>query len=366
MSMRLFLGITGLVIAIIAFVGILYLNSQRYSILSADLSLCVQGKVEQQSKIQDYRLEIERLRTDLKEAKALLRECGVDDMTVQRPQQHHQQLRECPPCPAPVPNPIPVPVPVPNPIPVPVPVPASSSSSSQAGFSHLEHPKCWKNTPLYLPGFNCTACWNGMPNQWPWEMEGHICNYLSLGGCCRYRHLLGLNFEHAPQLGWGDLMMLDFAFTGHPSLKNIVEFGTYLGITSLHLASMANLRGGQFISFDIGEHRHNFVADAWRRNPNMKIYFTDLLKTPSDERVIEAAKMDDTFYFFDNGDKTWECNHFMEDLAKTNSAFCTHDWDIEVALNGIQESLTKYGFVPFAFEHGEMLGSHVRCFTKKK
>jgi len=161
-------------------------------------------------------------------------------------------------------------------------------------------------------------------------------------------------------------MMLDFAFTGHPNLKHIVEFGTYLGITSLHLASMANLRGGQFISFDIGEHRHNFVVEAWRRNPNMKIYFTDLLKTPSDDRVVEAARMDDTFYFFDNGDKTWECNHFMEDLSKTNSAFCTHDWDIEVGLSGIQEALTKFGFMPFAFDHAEMLGSHVRCFTKKK
>jgi len=63
--MRMFLGITGGVIAIIAFIGVLYLNSQRYSLLSADLSMCVQGKMDQQGRIQDYKLDIDHLNNEI-------------------------------------------------------------------------------------------------------------------------------------------------------------------------------------------------------------------------------------------------------------------------------------------------------------
>jgi len=161
-------------------------------------------------------------------------------------------------------------------------------------------------------------------------------------------------------------MMLDFAFTANQGLKNIVELGTYLGITSLHLANMANLRGGQFKSFDIAEHRDGFTREAWDRMPNMEIFFTNLLDDPPHPKVLDAVKMDKTMFFFDNGDKTHECNYYMQYLANTESMFCTHDWDLEVGLEGIQASLDKYGFELWADEQARMLGSHVRCFEKKR
>jgi len=160
-------------------------------------------------------------------------------------------------------------------------------------------------------------------------------------------------------------MMIDFAFTAHQDLQNIVEFGTFVGVTSLYLGLLSHIRQGNFSTFDISEHRHGEVQKAWM--PNMKHTVLNLLTQPSDQRAIDAASQDKTLYFFDNGDKTYEVNHFIEYVAKgDNNVFCTHDWDIEVTLVGIQAKLDEFGYQPWAFEHAEMLGSHVRCFHKKR
>jgi len=160
--------------------------------------------------------------------------------------------------------------------------------------------------------------------------------------------------------------MLDFAFAAHPHLKNIVEFGTYLGVTSLHLAQMAALRGGEFHSFDISDLRLDFAKEAWSRMGNMNMHLVDLLKTPPDEAVKDVTLTEETFFFFDNGDKAFEINTFLEYIGQWNdAAFCTHDWEVELTMEDIQASLRKHAFKPFAFDHAEMLGSHVRCFTKK-
>ncbi len=47
-----------------------------------------------------------------------------------------------------------------------------------------------------------------------------------------------------------DYIMLDFLFAGNRYLKNIMEFGTAFGTTSLYLGMVSRMRGGQFITYD--------------------------------------------------------------------------------------------------------------------
>jgi len=159
-------------------------------------------------------------------------------------------------------------------------------------------------------------------------------------------------------------MMLDFAFSGHQELTDIVELGTYFGVTSLYLGLMSHIRKGQFTTFDISDKRHHMVTKAWL--PNMEFVEVNLLTDPINPLVIPFLSKEKTLFFFDNGDKTSECNRFLQYVSThPKNVLCTHDWDIEVTLPGIQEKLNTFGFEPWAHKHGEMLGSHVRCFRKK-
>jgi len=129
---------------------------------------------------------------------------------------------------------------------------------------------------------------------------------------------------------------------------------------------MAKLRSGEFHSFDIDDLRPDFVKEAWLRMDNMFMHEADLLQEPPDESVKDATLTAETFFLFDNGNKAQEINTYLDYIGQWNdAAFCTHDWEVELSLQSIQETLKKHDFKPFAFDHAEMLGSHVRCFTKK-
>lgn len=332
MSMRIYLGLTAGVLAILAFVGFLYSGNANWSNVSNDLTNCLKQTMELQKEASQLKEELAKIK-QIVELKTL----------------SYAQPLQCPPCPQEIHH-----------------CPACPQQQLQCPpcETNIIKKPCWHNTPLYQPGFNCSSCDLTSPTQWPWGTPADICSYISLGGCCHYRHLLGFDFKFSPQFGWGDLMMLDFAYTGHPELVDIVEFGTYSGVTSLYLGLMSHIRKGHFTTFDISEKRHHFIQGAWLSN--MEYVELNLLTVPIDPRIIPYVSKEKTLYFFDNGDKTSECNRFLEFVAKGNkNVLCTHDWDVEITLNSIQDTLTIHGFEPWAHKHAEMLGSHVRCFRKR-
>eukprot|EP01101_Sappina_pedata_P006598 TRINITY_DN331_c0_g1_i1.p1 TRINITY_DN331_c0_g1~~TRINITY_DN331_c0_g1_i1.p1 ORF type:complete len:241 (-),score=85.63 TRINITY_DN331_c0_g1_i1:100-822(-) len=228
-------------------------------------------------------------------------------------------------------------------------------------------PKCWRNTPSYGPNYNRAECLRGAPrNSLTWTMQPDICSYISLSPSCRYRHVFGLDFDESSQTGFGDFMMLDFMFTAHKSLKNIIELGSYKGISGLYLGAMANVRGGLFVSFDHIDRRSEAIKLAWARQPYMQQVMANLLApAPYDQNLLPYLGWRDTLYFFDNGKKIYEINSYLPFISKNNSPFCTHDWEDEIRLSDIQAQLTAYDYIQFAFSHAEMLGSHVRCFHKR-
>jgi len=325
-------------------VGFLYTANQRWAILNTEYSLLSDHKTGLQKEFDSLQEKYTQLKS-LHEVTTLKNQLKITQLQKQLDREKERECPECEECPR---------------CPVCPRLPVEKTSADKT-LELIKKP-CWGNSPLYQQGFDCDSC-QGSAIDWPWEKPLDVCSYLSLGGCCRFRHLLGFSYEKSPQLGWGDLMMLDFAFTGHQYLKNIVEFGSFTGITSTYLGMLAHLRQGSLTTFDIEDKRHSEVIKAWN-SKYMKYILADLLKETPDPKVVKAVAQNDTLYFFDNGDKTGECNNFLKYFAKTDNIMCTHDWDIEVTLESLQDKLDQYGWIPWAFKHAEMLGSHVRCFKR--
>ena len=76
-----------------------------------------------------------------------------------------------------------------------------------------------------------------------------------LSSASTFRGSFGVDYTSQLQ-GNGDIAMLNFVLARHPRILNIVELGTFAGITSLHLGISMSLRNnGHFDTFDVQDHR---------------------------------------------------------------------------------------------------------------
>ena len=146
------------------------------------------------------------------------------------------------------------------------------------------------------------------------------------------RSLFGMPFGLVG-LGHGDRMLLDAALgvartgTTVAATRNIVEFGTYRGVTTMYLGMAARLWGGKFDTFDIVDVRTEDVKRAWLTE-TMQAHLLDLEKMPApsiDSPAVLAVQQAD-FFFVDGGHKdveVWMYNHF----ARIGTIMYVHDMD---------------------------------------
>ena len=83
------------------------------------------------------------------------------------------------------------------------------------------------------------------------------------------RGMFGVDYS-AQQFGHGDRMMLDFVLAKHRDSAggsgDLVEMGTFGGVTALYLGMAARLRGGTLTTFGIEDDRSGPVKSAWLDN----------------------------------------------------------------------------------------------------
>ena len=110
----------------------------------------------------------------------------------------------------------------------------------------------------------CYDLWTYIP-----KPKQYINKVLSVGGV----------FGHYSLMSKADYIMLDFVFRGHRNLKNVVEFGTALGTTTLYLGMVSRMRGGQTTTYDYfkTDCRTTEVKRGWLDNMHFKQ--ADLLST---------------------------------------------------------------------------------------
>ena len=158
-----------------------------------------------------------------------------------------------------------------------------------------------------------------------------------------------------------DWMFLDRVLASKPEWTNLVETGTFYGLTSLYLGVIAKLRGGQLHTFDNIDQRKREIVEAW---PDCVHFDHEDILEASKGEVMRWLHKPYTFAFFDNGHKAGEVCMYAKWLT-VGSGFIVHDCGLEWEERDILYPLKAYHFEPFMQEEGLELGTSCRAFVRQ-
>lgn len=213
-----------------------------------------------------------------------------------------------------------------------------------------------------------------------WTKMPPLCDYISIEclgtGNKRAAHVFGFGGPGL-MIGIADQMLWEFVFARHQNLKHMVELGTMTGGTSLYFGMTANVRGGEFHSFDRSDNRATESRRGWL--PNMNYHITDILTNvePNDPSTHnkEVVNVLDVGFpvlgLFDNGDKKKETDIYARYMA-VGSVLLLHDWEHldlprphwEMSYSMVQNTLQALGFEKRYFDFAEHIGSSTRAFQR--
>ena len=169
-----------------------------------------------------------------------------------------------------------------------------------------------------------------------------------------FRGSFGVDSLTSMEFGHGDLMMLNFVLVKHPRLKNIVELGTFAGITSFHWGVAAGLRGGVFNSFDITDHRLEPVKKLWDLQPHMKFHLADVMQFEKENGVMDSVlkyhvERECDLLFVDAAhhgkSRLYQAMVYGKLMKKVGSIIFVHDFPGHVSLPEWIQSLATIGFI---------------------
>ena len=148
-------------------------------------------------------------------------------------------------------------------------------------------------------------------------------------------------------VGHGDRILLDAAIRVAQirSLRqlevnqnqNIVEFGTFHGVTSLYLGMVAKLWGVKFDTFDIEDVRTPQVKSAWLDCMNFHLTDLERVRGPLVDDASLLAVKKARFLFVDGGHKDIEVWNFQR-FARVGTVMLVHDIDY-TRYNGILQTV---------------------------
>jgi len=157
-----------------------------------------------------------------------------------------------------------------------------------------------------------------------------------------------------------DWLFLDMVLASHPEWTNLVETGSYYGLTSLYLGVIAKLRGGQLHTFDNIDQRKREVVEAW---PDC-VHFCheDILESANGE-LMRWLKKPYTFAFFDNGHKVAEVVMYAKFLP-VGGGFVVHDCGVEWQEKDIAYPIKAYNFEKHMEDVALELGTSCRAYVR--
>ncbi len=155
-----------------------------------------------------------------------------------------------------------------------------------------------------------------------------------------------------------DRIFFEHIWKRHPGIKNIIELGTWYGVTALYFGMLCRIRNGWIKTFDIVDVRIPEVKQAWLDT------MTFLEKDVLNEDVVEQTINSDTLLFIDNGNKTKEVLKYAR-YVLVGGMIIVHDWQVEVDKPCVLDNLWKLGFNEVYCDIAEMVGSSARCFIRR-
>jgi hypothetical protein len=169
-----------------------------------------------------------------------------------------------------------------------------------------------------------------------------------------------------------DIQFLGMLIEAHPKWRNIIEFGTYTGLTALFMGLMLQDRNGILMTIDQGDSRPETVRKAWL--PNMMTHTMDILEKPHNPGIESMIlSMSPCLVVMDNGNKIQEVNSYAP-IIPVGSAFCVHDFGTtsqgpqpngEVCLADIRETLDTYHYMPVMHEEAQSVSTLFRCWVRE-
>jgi len=150
-------------------------------------------------------------------------------------------------------------------------------------------------------------------------------------------------------------MMINFVLVRYPRIAQIVELGTFGGVTSFHWGIAAGLRGGQLHSFDIVDNRVEPVKKMWASNSNhMKFFIADVNTEPMD-MVLRESCIDADLLFVD-ADHATRVEQAMRygSLMREGSVIVVHDFPGKRDYAGWVADLQTIGF---AYKYHDLASS---------
>jgi hypothetical protein len=170
------------------------------------------------------------------------------------------------------------------------------------------------------------------------------------------RSTFGMPFQLVGQ-GYGDKLFLEYILQRHPEFVNIVEFGTFTGITSLSLGMTATLRGGHFTTFDVVDQRMLRVKNAGWLNSTMKFVQADLENVNKIDARAKMAVQSTDLLFNDGGNKDVEAKLYAGFLPR-GAGYFQHDFSYSLDPK-VQKGwfASSYSLKPMYEDVGKMFNS---------
>ena len=157
-----------------------------------------------------------------------------------------------------------------------------------------------------------------------------------------------------------DWLFLDTVLASKPEWVNIVETGTFYGLTTLYLGVIAKVRGGQVHTFDNVDQRKREIVMAW---PDCVHFDCESVLDDARREVVRWVSKPHTFAFFDDGNKMAEAYTYGKRL-EIGSGFVVHDCGLEWQEGDMDYLIEAYSLVPHLRDEAIELGTSCRCYIR--
>eukprot|EP00943_MAST-04B_sp_MAST-4B-sp1_P006494 g6494.t1 len=183
--------------------------------------------------------------------------------------------------------------------------------------------------------------------------------FLMLPTNSAFRGSFGVDSLTSMEFGHGDVMVLNFVLIKHPNIKNIVELGTFAGITSFHWGIAAGLRGGVLNSFDINDYRSDSVKRLWSMQQHMSFHIADVMQFQKEGEVMDKTlkyhvENNCDLLFVDAAHKGKsrldQATEYGKLMQKVGSIIFVHDFPGHIAYSEWVDSLAALGFI-YRYHH---------------
>lgn len=192
-----------------------------------------------------------------------------------------------------------------------------------------------------------------------------------------YNYFLGIRQRHA----YWAYKVIDDILNENRQIQGIIEIGTLPGSMSVFLGLECYERGlKSLLTYDIRGYPKDDEKSANLALPKNKMtgtYKPRLFKLleirfiirncfhkNSVQEIIEYANVP-ILFFCDGGNKIREFNYFAG-LLKQDSIIVAHDWNEEIKLEDISDTINKYGLIPLHEKEWDVPPDNIKtCFWRK-